>query len=163
MLASRRVSLSDLRKAAAVTPSMCLNSARALSGGLPVVVPYCLLRDTLVLTSETDLVLFLTNLLAVALAGQCFFHPLLLARLQVKRVTFYFFDNVFRLHFTLEPAKSVLKRFTFLNTNLCQGKYTSKPSLIGFISQDTSLRQRKVGELCSFLGECYVLPADAAL
>ena len=111
----------------------------------------------------TDLVLLLTNLLAVALAGQCFLHPLLLTRLQVKRVTFYFFDNVFRLHFTLEPAKSVLKRFTFLNTNLCQGKYTSKPSLIGFISQDTSLCQRKIGELCSFLGACDVLPSIAGL
>lgn len=94
----------------------------------------CVKRATLVPKSETDLVLFLTNLLAVALAGQCFLHPLLLARLQVKRVTFYFLNDVFRLHFTLEPAKSVLKRFTFLNTNLCQGKYTSKPSLIGFIS-----------------------------
>jgi hypothetical protein len=69
------ISLSDLRKAAAVTPSMCLTMARALSGGLPMVVPcnlQCsLVRDTNCVesNSEPDLVLFLTNLLAVALAG----------------------------------------------------------------------------------------------
>ena len=78
--------------------------------------------------------MFFTNLLAITLAGQCFLHPLLLAWFQIERVTLYFLNNVFGLHFTLEPAKGVLKRFTFLNTNLCQGKYTSKPSLIGFIS-----------------------------
>ncbi len=81
----------------------------------------------------TELVLFLTNLLAIAFAGKCFFHPLLLARLQVKRVTLYFLDNVFCLHFTLEPAKRVFKGLTLLNTNLCQRKYTSKPSLMGVI------------------------------
>ncbi len=103
-------------EAAAASPSAGLTSAG---------------RWTAASTWLEKLVLLLTNLLAVALAGQCFLYPLLLARLQVERVTLYFFDNVFGLHFALEPAKGVLKRLTFLNTNLCQGKYTSKPSLIG--------------------------------
>jgi len=85
------------------------------------------------------LVLLLTDLLAVALAGECFFDPLLLTWLQVKRVTLHFLDDVFGLNLALEPAQCVLKRLTFLNTNLCQGKYTSKPSQIG-----SSIRIRRL-------------------
>ncbi len=89
---------------------------------LPEAASHCL---------QKQLVLLLTDLLAVALAGECFFNPLLFTWLQVKRVTLHFLDDVFGLNLALEAAQCVLKRFTFLNTNLCQGKYTSKPSLIG--------------------------------
>src|ERR1700684_2350285 len=82
---------------------------------------------------ELDLVLFLTDLLAIALAGQCFLHPLLLTRLQVKRVALHFLDNVFSLNLALEAAQCVLERFALLNTNLCQGKYTSKRSQLGSV------------------------------
>jgi hypothetical protein len=79
----------------------------------------------------TGLILFLTNLLAIALAGQCFLYPLLLTWLQVKRVTLHFLDNVFSLNFALEAAQCVLERLALLNTDLCQGKYTSKRSQLG--------------------------------
>jgi hypothetical protein len=78
------------------------------------------------------LVLFLTNLLTVTLASQRFFHALLLAWLQIEGVTLDLFDNVFGLHLALKAPQCVLKRFTFLNTNLCQGKYTSQSGLIGY-------------------------------
>lgn len=32
----------------------------------------------------------------------------------------YFLDDVFRLHFALEPAQCILKGFAFLDTNFCQ-------------------------------------------
>jgi len=86
------------------------------------------------------LVLFLTNLLAIALAGQCFLYPLLLTWLQVKRVTLHFFDNVFSLNFALETAQCVLERLALLNTDLCQGKYTSKRSQLG-----STIRIRPLG------------------
>ncbi len=72
------------------------------------------------------LILFLADLLPVTLACQCFLHTLLLARLQVKRVTLYFLDDVLGLHFALEAAQRILKRLTFLYSNFCQWKYTSK-------------------------------------
>lgn len=60
------------------------------------------------------LVLFLTNLLAIPLACQCFLHALLLAGLQVKGVTLDFLDDVFLLHLALETTKSILKGLTLL-------------------------------------------------
>ncbi len=72
------------------------------------------------------LVLFLTYLLAIALARERLFDALLLAGLQVEGVTLYLFDNVFGLNFALEAAQGIFERFTFLNSNLCQGKYTSQ-------------------------------------
>jgi hypothetical protein len=35
-------------------------------------------------------------------------------------MTLYFLDDVFLLNLTLKPAKCVLERFAFLNTNFCQ-------------------------------------------
>src|SRR5579872_3985076 len=55
-----------------------------------------------------DLVLFLTRLLAIALAGQGFFYTLLFAGLQVKGVTLHFFNDVFLLHLALEAAERIL-------------------------------------------------------
>jgi hypothetical protein len=71
------------------------------------------------LSGETS-VLFLPYLLPVTLARQCFLHALLFARLQVKRMTLHFLDDVLCLHLPLEAAQGILKRFTFLNTNFCQ-------------------------------------------
>src|SRR5215470_5320007 len=47
-------------------------------------------------------------------------HPPPLSRLQVVRVTFHFLDDVFRLHFTLEPAQGVFQRFSLLQSNFRQ-------------------------------------------
>lgn len=82
------------------------------------------------------LVLLFANLFTIAFPRQCFFHALLFARLQVKRMTLYFFDDVFRLNLAFEPSQRVLKGFALLNSNLCQRKYTS-PS-----RQQASLRIR---------------------
>jgi len=73
-----------------------------------------------------ELILFLANLLAIALACQRFFHSLFFAWFQVKRVALNFLDNVFSLHFALEAAQGILKGFAFLNSNFCQRGYTSK-------------------------------------
>ena len=74
------------------------------------------------ITLIQELILFLTNLLAITLASQCFFYPLLFTWFQIKRVTLHFFDDVFGLYFALETAQGILERFTFLNSNLCQRK-----------------------------------------
>ena len=66
------------------------------------------------------LVLLLADFLTITLTGQRFFDALLFARLQIKRMTFYFLDDVFGLHLSLETAQSILKGFAFLNSNLCQ-------------------------------------------
>ncbi len=88
------------------------------------------LRNRPHLTCQPQLILFLPDLLAIALARQCFLHTLLLTWFQVKGVALYLFDNVFRLHLTLEPAQRIFKRLAFLNSNFCQGKYTSKPARV---------------------------------
>jgi uncharacterized protein (DUF697 family) len=80
------------------------------------------------LRGKIKLVLFLADLLAIALACECFLYTLLLTRLQVKRVTLDFLDDVFGLHLALETAQSILKGFAFLYTNFCQVEYTSKPA-----------------------------------
>lgn len=51
-----------------------------------------------------SLILLFASFFPAALASQCFFHALLLARLQVKGMTFYFLDNVFLLYLPLETA-----------------------------------------------------------
>src|SRR5579875_849310 len=74
------------------------------------------------------LILLLANFLAIALACKGFLDAALFAWLQVEGVTLDLFDDVLGLHFALEAAQGVLERFPFLNTNLCQKKYTSKPA-----------------------------------
>jgi hypothetical protein len=91
---------------------------------------------------ERKLILLLADLLAIALASQRFLHALLFTRLQIKRVTLDFLDNVFRLHLTLKASQCVLKGFAFLYSNLCQEKYTSKHSQSGFISEYASLTRK---------------------
>ena len=85
------------------------------------------------ITTNAELILFLTNLFAIALASKCFFHALLFTRFQIKRVTLNFLDDVLGLHFALETAQGILERFTFLNSNLCQKKYTSQSRQNGYL------------------------------
>jgi len=66
------------------------------------------------------LVLFLARLLACSLASQRGLHTLLLAGLQVERVTLHFLNNVFLLYLPLETAQSVLEGLSLLKPNLCQ-------------------------------------------
>lgn len=73
----------------------------------------------------TELVLFLADLFAIALACEGFLHALLFAGLQVKGVALDFFDDVFLLNLTLEATKGVLKGLAFLQTYFCQCKNTS--------------------------------------
>jgi hypothetical protein len=80
---------------------------------------------------KLELVLLLTNLLAIALTCERFFHALLFTRLQIKRVTLDFLDDVFGLHLALKAPQGILKGFAFLYSNLCQEKYTSKQSQLG--------------------------------
>lgn len=70
---------------------------------------------------QEQLILFLADLLAIPLASQRFFHALLLAGLQIKRVTLYFFDNVFGLYLTLKTPQGILERLAFLYSNFGQG------------------------------------------
>src|SRR5271168_5364217 len=53
--------------------------------------------DGLPWVAKPELVLLLTDLLAIALASKRLFHALLFTRFQIKRVTLDFLDNVFRL------------------------------------------------------------------
>ncbi len=80
---------------------------------------------------EKQLILLFTSLFTIPLSRQRFLHAALFARLQVEGVTFHFLNDVFLLHFALEPAQCVFKRLAFLNANLCQRNYTSKRPLLG--------------------------------
>lgn len=80
------------------------------------------------------LILFFAGFLACALACQRFLYPFFLAGFQVEGVTFYFFNNVLRLHFPLEATQGVLERFAFLQSDFCQRNYTPKLVLLGLDS-----------------------------
>jgi hypothetical protein len=67
-----------------------------------------------------QLVLLFTSLLAIPLPCKRCFYALLLTGLQVVGVTLDFFDDVFLLNLTLEPAQCIFERLAFLYTNLCQ-------------------------------------------
>ena len=83
------------------------------------------------MVAKLELVLLLTDLLAIALACERFFDAFLFTGLQIKRVTLDFLDNVFSLHLALEAPQGILKGFALLYSNLCQEKYTSKQSQSG--------------------------------
>jgi hypothetical protein len=91
------------------------------------------------MVAEPELVLLLTDLLAIALASKRLFHALLFTWFQIKRVALDFLDNVFRLHLALKTAQCVLKGFAFLYSNLCQEKYTSKQSQSGYLPEYSRL------------------------
>jgi hypothetical protein len=60
-------------------------------------------------TPDDLLVLFLACFLTAPFASKRFFHPLLLARFQVKGATLHFLDNVFLLYLPLEAAKRIFE------------------------------------------------------
>lgn len=86
------------------------------------------------------LVLLFTGLLAAPLAGQRFFHAALLARLEVKRMSLYLFDNVFLLYLALETAQRIFQRFTFLNSYFCQKLKHPQTYPVGLGSYFNNLR-----------------------
>jgi hypothetical protein len=65
------------------------------------------------------LVLF-ANLFSGTLARQSFFHPALLARLQVVGVTLHFLNDVFRLNLALKATQGILQRLALLQSNFRQ-------------------------------------------
>lgn len=81
----------------------------------------------------SGLFLFLALFLAAAFARERFLDPLLLARFQVERVTFYFLNDVLLLYFAFKTAKSVFERLAFLQSNLCQRNYTPKLVLVELV------------------------------
>ena len=70
------------------------------------------------------LILLLARFLPAALTRQRFLHPLLFTRLQVKRVTFHFLNNVFLLYLSLEAAKRILQGLALLNSDFSQSYCT---------------------------------------
>src|SRR5437588_12450239 len=69
-------------------------------------------RETLVAVG-TGVAIF-ADLFLGPLARQGLLYALLLARLQIIRVAFYFLDDVFCLDFTFKPAQRVFQRLAFL-------------------------------------------------
>jgi hypothetical protein len=114
-----------------------------------VAVPCLSSEGTACLVLRNQLILFLTDLLAITFASERFFYTLLFAGFQIKRVTLNFLDDVFGLHLALEAPQGILKGFAFLYSNLCQEKYTSKQSPNG-ISTEYSLL---LGDVASILEE----------
>jgi len=77
------------------------------------------------------LVLLLADFLAITLTGERFFDALLFTRFQIKGVALDLLDDVFRLYFTLKATEGIFKGLAFLNSNLCQERYTSNLSQQG--------------------------------
>jgi hypothetical protein len=75
-------------------------------------------------------VLFFACFLSAALARQCFFDALLLARFQVKGVALDLLDDVFLLHLALEATQRILEGLALLEPYFCQLNYT--PKLVPF-------------------------------
>ena len=77
------------------------------------------------------LVLFFARFLAATLSCQRLFHAFLLARLQVKGVTFHFLNDVFLLHLAFETAQRVLEGLALLKSDFSQSNYTPLLALNG--------------------------------
>lgn len=71
-----------------------------------------------------DSILLFARFLTAALTCERFFDPLLLSRLQVKRVTFHFFDDVLLLYLPLEAAKRIFEGLALLQSDFSQTDYT---------------------------------------
>jgi len=54
--------------------------------------------------------------LPVPLPGQCLLDPLSFSRLQVEGMLLHFFDNVFLLNFSLEPAEGIFQCLALLKS-----------------------------------------------
>ena len=63
---------------------------------------------------------FAAAFLPVTFAGQSLFNPQFLAWLQIERMAFDLFDDVFLLHFSFEAPKGVFQGLTFLESDFCQ-------------------------------------------
>ena len=99
------------------------------------------------MVAKLELILLLTDLLAIALASKRFFHALLFTGLQIKRVTLDFLDNVFSLHLALEAPQGILKGFAFLYSNLCQEKTPpNSPNRDNFRIRQIGSKLHKFGE-----------------
>ena len=61
-----------------------------------------------------------STLLTVAFARQRFLGALLFTRFQVKRVPFYFLDDIFGLHLALETPQRALQAFSILDVYFSQ-------------------------------------------
>jgi hypothetical protein len=81
--------------------------------------------------SPLNLVLLFACFFSAALTGQCFFHALFFARLQVKGVTLDLLDDVFLLHFALEATQCIFEGLALLKSYFCQLNYTPKPVPFG--------------------------------
>ena len=75
--------------------------------------------------------MFFTRFLSAAFARQCFFHALLLARLQVEGVPLDLLDDVFLLHLALEATQCIFEGLALLKSYFCQLNYTPKPVPFG--------------------------------
>jgi hypothetical protein len=67
---------------------------------------------------------FAGPLFAVAFASEGFFGAPLFTRFQVKRVTLYFFNDVFLLYFTFKSSERTFQRLAILQMDFCQLKFT---------------------------------------
>ena len=92
---------------------------------------------------EEDLLDFPAALLAIPLPSKRLFHALLFSGLQVERMLFDFFDDVFLLHFPLKTPKQILEGFALLNFYFSQTVFTS------LAYQMWRRTHRKAGALCN--------------
>lgn len=63
---------------------------------------------------------FVPGFFSISFPCQSCFHSSLLARFQIKGMSFNFFDNVLLLNFAFEPAQCIFKRFAVLKSYLSQ-------------------------------------------
>jgi hypothetical protein len=82
---------------------------RASLGWVTALVPSCLQTPRVVFLSGTPgkLIQLPALLLAKPFARERLFYPAFLSWLHIEAVLFYFFDDVFLLHFSLETPQSV--------------------------------------------------------
>jgi hypothetical protein len=70
-----------------------------------------------------NLIRFFSTLFSSTLSCQGFFHTLLLARFEVKRVTPDLLDDVFLLHLAFEATQRVFEGLALLQSNFCQSNH----------------------------------------
>jgi hypothetical protein len=63
---------------------------------------------------------FPATLLPVSFTGKSCFNPLFFSRLQIERMPFNFFDDVFLLYFPFEAAKGIFECFALLEPDFSQ-------------------------------------------
>ncbi len=77
------------------------------------------------------LILLFASFFSASLTRQRFLDALFLAGFQIKGVTLNLLDNVFLLHFPLEPAERIFEGLPLLQSNFRQRNYTPKLVLFG--------------------------------